>query len=120
MKRSIFNPDRLNKSQIKEIVQEGSGIAVCFTGGHVLHAREGKILQNCKVIRIDARGKNFRLFAKTKVKGASLRDNSLEIRLKGKDALFISSGFLVANGRTFDIEGEQKLKERGIYLRDGV
>lgn len=106
---------------IKEVVSEGSGLAICFANGSVLHARDGNILQNGRWIKMDAHEKNLHLFAKAAVGRATLGENSLNIRLKGRNILSVTSGFLVSKkGRTFDIEGGKKLEEREIYLRDGV
>ena len=106
--------------RVKEIVGEYSGMSICFANGSVLHAREGHILQSGRWIKIDSHKRNLRLFAKAAVKRAALVGDSLNIFLKDRNILSIKSGFLVVNGRTFDIEGGNRLKERAIYLRDGV
>lgn len=106
---------------VKDIVVEGSGLAICFANGSVLHARGGHILQDGRWIKMDAHERNLRLFAKATIERANFGKKSLNIHLKGRKILAITSGFLVSrNGRTFDIRGGQKLKEREIYLRDGV
>lgn len=106
---------------VKDVVGEGSGLAICFANGSVLHVRDGHILQNGQWIKMDARERNLRLFAKATVKQIFRGEKSLNIRLKGYKILSITSGFLVSKkGRTFDIEDGKKLAEREIYLRDGI
>lgn len=121
-KRSVLHPAHFDNLQIKEAVGVNSGLSICFADGAVLHARDGHILQNGNWIKIDSCNRNLRLFAKATVARAVFGKNSLNIHLRDRNAFYISSGFLVVNGRTFDINvlPGLELRERPIYCRDGV